>query len=69
MNIPTRSKGSIALTVEKRAIGDEPNDVAYWQTVPQVERVAAVEILRQRMNGGSNASRPGLQRLCRTLHR
>jgi hypothetical protein len=69
VKIATRSKGSLALTVERGALGDEPDEVAYWWTVSQVERVAAVEILRQRMNGGGNATRPGLQRLCRTLHR
>ena len=59
----------MALTVEKSALGDEIDEVAYWRSVSQVDRVAAVEILRQRLNGGSNATRPGLQRLCRTLHR
>lgn len=69
MKIPTHSTGSIALNVEKCALGDEPDEVIYWRTVSHVERVAAVEILRRRLNGGGNATRPGLQRLCRTLHR
>lgn len=69
MEFATRPTGSMALTVEKFALGEESDDTSYWRTVSQVERVAAVEILRQRMNGGGNATRPGLQRFCRTLHR
>lgn len=69
MKTSTRPNGVIALTVEKYALGDEADQVIYWQSVPANERVAVVEILRQRMNGGSGATRSGLQRFCKTLRR
>jgi hypothetical protein len=69
MTAAKRSTGSIALVVEKFALGDQTDEFEYWLGVPPADRVAAVEILRQRMYGGDNATRLGLQRFSRTLHR
>jgi hypothetical protein len=36
----------------KSTLHEQPDDLAYWLGVPMSERVAAVEILRQRVFGG-----------------
>ncbi|HEY5265381.1 MAG TPA: hypothetical protein VIJ40_01070 [Acidimicrobiales bacterium] len=60
MEKATRPNGLMALTLEKSPLGNQSSEVAYWLTVSAAERVAAVEILRQRMIGGGSATRFGL---------
>jgi hypothetical protein len=41
------------------------NDLAYWLSRPMAERIAAVELLRQRHDAGRPNAGQGLQRVCR----
>ena len=59
----------MALVVTKVALGSEADDVLYWRGTTMIERLAAVEVLRQRTIGGEDASRSGLQRVCRIVRR
>lgn len=60
---------SMAKVIAKSAVGDEPDELRYWATVPMVDRIAAVEVLRRRVFGGTDAARLGLQRVCRITRR
>jgi hypothetical protein len=53
----------------KSTLHEQPDDLEYWLGVPMSERVAAVEILRQRVFGGVHGARQGLQRVCCVIHR
>ena len=55
--------------VSKTALHDEPDEIAYWLTRPVAERIAAVEVLRQRVYGYDDDTRAGIQRVCRVIHR
>jgi hypothetical protein len=59
------SERAMVRVVAKSAVGDEPDEIAYWMTVPVADRIAAVEVLRRRVFGGTDAARLGLQRVCR----
>jgi hypothetical protein len=59
----------MALVVTKATLGREPDDVHYWRERPMIERLAALEVLRQRTIGGEGATRSGLQRVCRIVRR
>jgi len=62
------SESNMARVVAKTTVKDQIDDMQYWLTVPMSERVAAVEVLRQRMYGGENGDGQGLQRVCRIIH-
>lgn len=53
--------------VAKSAVGEEQDEIAYWMTVPVADRIAAVEVLRRRVFGYNDATRPELQRVCRII--
>jgi len=62
-----RNNGTMALVVKKARLGSEPDDFLYWRGTSIMERLAALEVLRQRKIGGEGASRSGLQRVCRIV--
>jgi hypothetical protein len=53
--------------VATSAVGDETDEIAYWMTVPVADRIAAVEVLRRRVFGYDDVTRPELQRVCRII--
>ena len=55
--------------VSKSTVRAQSDDLNYWRTIPIAQRVAVVEVLRQRMFGENNGTRQGLQRVCRIIHR
>ena len=55
--------------VAKSSVQTQSDDLTYWRTIPIAQRVAVVEVLRQRMFGENNGTRQGLQRVCRIIHR
>lgn len=69
METGSQRKRSMTKVVVMSAVGDEPDELDYWATVPMADRIAAVEVLRRRVFGGTDAARPGLQRVCRVTRR
>jgi hypothetical protein len=59
----------MALVVTRSTLGSEDDDVLYWLRTSMIDRLAAVEVLRQRMIGGEGETRYGLQRVCRIVRR
>ena len=57
------------LVVNRLGLHDVDTDVSYWMGVEPSERVAAVEVLRQRVFGGIDETRQGLQRVCHIIRR
>ena len=55
--------------VSRSTVQTQSDDLDYWRTIPIAQRVAVVEVLRQRMFGENNGTRQGLQRVCRIIHR
>lgn len=55
--------------VTKSTARDQADELMYWSTVSPADRVAAVEVLRRRVFGGTDAARLGLQRVCRIVRR
>ena len=47
--------------VNKAALHDELDEIAYWLTRPVAERIAAVEVLRQRVYSYNADTRAGIQ--------
>ena len=45
----TRGKGKLRLVMSKSALRDTEDEIVYWMTKSPEERVAAVEVLRQRL--------------------
>jgi len=65
-----RKPGSkMVRVVTKLSLSDEQDDVAYWLSLSVAQRISAVEILRQRVFGGVDGTRQGLQRVCRIVSR
>jgi hypothetical protein len=54
--------------VSKSTVQTQSDDLNYWRTIPIAQRVAVVEVLRQRMFGENNGTRQGLHRVCRIIH-
>jgi len=69
MSIPLRPNGSMALVVNRVDLHDEDSDLQYWLSRDPSERIAAVEVLRQRVFGGLDETRQGLQRVCHIIRR
>ena len=63
------SESKMARVVVKSTVHDQPDDSEFWNSKSMTERVAAVEILRQRWIGVNDGTRQGLQRVCRIIHR
>jgi hypothetical protein len=59
----------MARVVSKSTVRDQADEEDFWATVTPVDRVAAVEVLRQRVFEGTDATRLGLQRVCRIIRR
>ena len=55
--------------VQRFPLHDEPDEIAYWLTRPVAGRIAAVEVLRQRVYGYNADTRAGLERVARVTHR
>ena len=59
----------MTVVASKSTLHGSSNDVLFWLSKSPEERVAAVEILRQRVFGGDGESRQGLQRVCRIIRK
>ena len=59
----------LARVATKSTLHEQVDEIQYWLGVSMTERVAAVEILRQRVFGGVHGTRQGLQRVCRIISR
>jgi len=69
MSGPFRRNGQMALVVNRFDLRERDTELRYWLSRDPSERIAAVEIIRQRVFGGSHETRQGLQRVCRIIRR
>jgi|GEM_PF-398160 len=69
MSVPLRRNGQMALVVNRSSLHEGDSELQYWLSRDPSERIAAVEIIRQRVFGGSHETRQGLQRVCRVIRR
>lgn len=69
MPIPLRRNGQMALVVNRVKLQEGDSELEYWLSRDPAERIAAVEIIRQRVFGGTDETRQGLQRVCRIICR
>jgi len=69
MSVPLRRNGQMALVVNRVRLHEGDSDLQYWLSRDPAERIAAVEIIRQRIFGGTDEARQGLQRVCRIICR
>jgi predicted chitinase len=68
MAVPLRHNGQMALVVNRVGLHNDDSELSYWLSRDPAELIAAVEIARQRIFGGQNGTRQGLQRVCRIIH-
>ena len=65
-----RVGGAMTLVVARPSADEPEGDLDFWLSRPVAERIAAVEVLRRRVFGGSDdATGPRLQRVCRVVQR
>ena len=69
MSIPLRRNGQMALVVNRVKLHEGDSELQYWLNRDPAERIAALEIIRQRVFGGADEDRQGLQRVCRIIRR
>ena len=69
MSTPLRRNGQMELVVKRVHLHKDDSELEYWLSRDPAERVAAVEIIRQRIFGGADETRQGLQRVCRIIRR
>ncbi len=69
MSVPLRRNGQMALVVNRVKLHEVDSELEYWLSRDPAERIAAVEIIRQRVFGGTDEARQGLQRVCRIICR
>ena len=69
MSVPLRRNGQMALVVNRVALREKDSELQYWLSRDPAERIAAVEIIRQRIFGGTDETRQGLQRVCLIIRR
>ena len=69
MSVPLRRNGQMALVVNRVKLYEGDSELEYWLSRDPAERIAAVEIIRQRLFGGTDEARQGLQRVCRIICR
>ena len=69
MSVPLRRNGQMALVVNRVNLRKSDSELQYWLSRDPAERIAAVEIIRQRIFGGTDETRQGLQRVCRIIRR
>lgn len=66
-NKPNRSK--IVAVVKKSSLFEKNNDAVYWRAQPAVERLAAIERIRQEYHGWKYGAEPRLQRVYKIVKR
>jgi hypothetical protein len=64
-----RPDSQMTVVVAKCGLHEEPSALDYWLSREPVERLAALEVIRQRVFGGRDETRQGLQRVCRVVGR
>jgi predicted Fe-S protein YdhL (DUF1289 family) len=69
MKSDQREHRNIDFVVTKSDLHNQQDELSYWLSVSPKERIAAMKILRQRMFGGGDGTRQGLQRVCRIISR
>ncbi len=69
MSVPLRRNGQMELVVIQDMLYKDDSELQYWLSRDPAERIAAVEIIRQRVFGGTDETRQGLQRVCRIIRR
>ena len=69
MSVPLRRNGQMALVVNRVKLHEGDSELEYWLSRDTAERIAALEIIRQRVFGGADETRQGLQRVCRIICR
>ena len=69
MSVPLRRNGQMELVVKRVHLYKDYSGLQYWLSRDPAERIAAVEIIRQRVFGGTDETRQGLQRVCRIIRR
>jgi len=69
MSVPLRRNGQMALVVNRVRLHEGDSALQYWLSRDPAERIAAVEIIRQRVFGGTDEARQGLQRVCQIICR
>ena len=69
MSVPLRRNGQMALVVNRINLHEGDSELQYWLSRDPSERLAAVEIIRQRIFGGADETRQGLHRVCRIIRR
>ena len=69
MSVPLRRNGQMALVVNRVKLHEGDSELQYWLNRDPAERIAALEIIRQRVFGGADETRQGLQRVCRIIRR
>ena len=69
MSVPLRRNGQMALVVNRVKLHEGDSELQYWLNRDPAERIAALEIIRQRVFGGADEDRQGLQRVCRIIRR
>lgn len=62
-------ENSIAPVARKFKLGEEPDDVEYWMSRPETERISAVEELRQAYYGADYETRMPMQKVYRIVKR
>jgi hypothetical protein len=68
VNELTRSDATMKLVVSKTTLYDSEDEILYWMTKPPEERVAAAEVLRQRLYGSNRDPGSRLQRVGHVIH-
>ena len=69
MSLALRRNGQMALVVNRVDLHENGSELRYWLSRDPAERIAAVEVIRQRLFGGSDEARQGFQRVCRIIRR
>ena len=68
-----REKGGIGLAIQKICmkyrLDEEPSDASYWRSRPSVDRLAALEEIRQEYHRWKYHAEPGFQRVCTITER
>jgi hypothetical protein len=49
--------------------GQEPSDVLYWLSCPAIDRIIALEQIREAYNHWKYGTQQGFQRVCRVIKR
>jgi hypothetical protein len=60
-------EGRVERTVTRVPLRDQLSDLAYWQSRPDEERLAALEAIRREYDGWRCGSEPGVERVSRIV--